>query len=461
MTEQNDFILPEPEFDSIKRTGWSATNVRIGQLQLGTVHIHDIAGSHGFRDFVDAQIARARRNRNGKAATRYLEPLPSSVPARLLSEEMDDYLGDMKRRNLSKSSLDNQARFFRLLRVATGDIPASEVNCHHIREFWEVIRWWPANMGSCHRYRGLSDQEIYALGKQEPKPPPAQATLELAEGMIATFFNSLVKMRVLPYSPMEGFGDFGDGPSEVNTRRGFTDEELEKVFDGKAFLKFARKAPHRWWGPRIGLYTGMRVGEVAQLSISDIAQDEGRWCFNIRVGRISDGGVSRRLKTKSSRRIIPVPQPLIDLGFLDFLEDAREVGHDRLFPHLKLGRKATGELNGVHYGSVLCRQFGDYLQRYHQIEKGLAFHCFRHNIINRLHGNGTPKALVATITGHWGRPDEQVFETMEKHYLKLPKEQLWEQQQSALSTFVPDVALPKYVRGQFAHCYQDRSKFHP
>lgn len=448
----------------VPSTGWSAQTLRIGRIELKFVHVHDSQGAFNFREFVDATIEGTSRKRHSKNATRYLEHIPPSVPTRLLSEEAADYLKDMERRKLSRTSLINQAHYFRLLKLATGDIPVSRISSDHIREFWDVIRWWPEHVGLYKKYKGLTDQEILKLGKASNKSMPSDATMELANRVISAFFNRLVKMRVLSTSPMYAFGEIKKGLISTNTRRCFTDEEMSAIFSEKTFLPWAKKAPHAWWAPMIGLYTGARVGEIAQLKISDITQESGMWCFNIRVSMDDDGSVNQTLKGRSSIRTVPIAQPLLEAGFLDFLEDAKASGHPRLFPQLKRGTlKGSKQLNGTSYGAALTRFFSVHLKRHHDIEKGLAFHCFRHSLITGLALNKVPYELIASITGHMPkeRGREPEFPVMEKHYLHISTAPKRAEQFSALSSYAPPVVLPRYERGQFAHCFGKHAKKYP
>lgn len=447
--------------------GWVAKDLKIGRVWVGEVHVYDAEGAYHFREFVDAIMGATQRVRPGKKATRYLEHLPASVPARLLSGEAADYMQDMQRRRLGKSSIENFAHFVRLLKVATGDIPVSRITTTHITEFWEVLRWWPERAGTFNKYKGLSDQELLQVGKASNRDPPAHATMELAQRVLTAFFNYLKAKGTIDPNPMAGLRPMKKPVLESNPRRGFTEEELTEVFDPATFVPWARKAPHKWWGPILGLHLGARVGEIAQLKVADICQEQGIWCIKIRITRNRDGSITQALKGNSSRRTIPMPQGLIDAGFLEFLEDAKACGHERLFPHLKLGvRRDTGDSNGDTYGGALCRHFSDHLKRHHDIEKGLAFHCFRHNIVNRLMDNGVDVAVVATITGH--HPDSETtgdFKVLMERYRerlksKLPRPSRIERL-AALNAFPPTVSVPRYQKGQFAHCYAPGVVLHP
>lgn len=84
----------------------------------------------------------------------------------------------------------------------------------------------------------------------------------------------------------------------------------------------SEEEPSRRWSQWLLTYSGMRIGEVAQLEKRDVMDYEGFWYLMIR----SDD--DRTTKTNQSRRI-PIHKAVIAEGFLEFVRKA-PVG--RLFP---------------------------------------------------------------------------------------------------------------------------------
>ena len=54
---------------------------------------------------------------------------------------------------------------------------------------------------------------------------------------------------------------------------------------------------------------------------------------------INENTTDKKLKTKNAKRIIPLHQTLIDLGFLDYYHILEMQGKERLFHELTLGRE--------------------------------------------------------------------------------------------------------------------------
>lgn len=446
-------------------TGWTLKGLRIGRMYADSVHIHDTKGAHHFREFMGTAFDLTKRKRHNPGATRYLEELTNAESPRLLSEEAADYLADMKQRRLARTTQYSQKHHFRLLLLAAGDIMVARISSTHIREFWDILRWWPADASSSHKFKGMSDADILAYGKASNREPRADSTLDLAKLQLGAFFNALLARKVIGSSPMVGFRTPKKSLVSTAKRRGFNAEEISKLFDHKTYLPWAKKNPHAWWSPMIGLYTGARIGEIAQLKVADIIENCGVWCFSIQVTEDEDGGVSQELKGASAIRIVPIAQPLLDAGFLDFLEDARASGHPRLFPQLKIGcAKDTHQRNGSGYGQSLCRKFSTHLRKQMSLEKGLGFHCFRHSFITELRIKKVEPSVIASITGHTPKSNGQavqVFPVMEAHYTHIPEAIIRPEQVAALACYAPPVVLPKYKRGQFAHSFGPNAKKYP
>jgi len=120
---------------------------------------------------------------------------------------------------------------------------------------------------------------------------------------------------------------------------------------------------------------GARLEELGQLRVTDVREEDGIPFLAIQLG---DG---KRLKTRSSRRRIPVHPDFIRLGFLTFVESRRALpeassvqrsaSHTRVFP----------ELTATRYGSVTAqwsKWWGRHARRLGISDKRKTFHSFRH-----------------------------------------------------------------------------------
>lgn len=439
--------------------------VRIGRIEFEDIVIQGREAAINLQELFHTACEKTQRFRARKDGTRYPEPLPLGAPARLLSAEINDYLRDQARRNLQPRTIEATARSLEILRITTGDIPVSRIDHKHIYLLWDLLRWAPPNVTSDPTLKGLTAEELIALGKAAKVPSPAISTFELHRRFLTTFFGSLVKTRAIPFSPMDAFGEMKKDLVEDPARaeRLFTDDDLRKIFEPEVFVPWARKYPHRWWAPILGLYTGLRINEASQLKVADIIDERGVWCLAIRKTVDEDlagssGTRSRqRLKGKSAIRRIPIPQPVLDAGFLEFVADMREFGHPRLFPHLSSGvNRKTGESNG-RYSQGLLNQFSVYLKDL-GFPKGVGFHAFRHTLATDLDNKGVREEDVALITGH---SVSKKVPVLQDHYYHRKPDAIRVRQAAALELYRPPVELPVYQRGQFKERLRRGAKFYP
>ena len=75
-----------------------------------------------------------------------------------------------------------------------------------------------------------------------------------------------------------------------------------------------------YWLPLLGLYSGTRLEELGGLMVADVALEDGVHYLRI------DDNAARRVKTKSSRRRVPLHPVWIELGFLRYVERLRAAG---------------------------------------------------------------------------------------------------------------------------------------
>ncbi|MFA4294770.1 integrase, partial [Xanthomonas perforans] len=264
--------------------------------------------------------------------------------ALMLSKAMADHLRDLAGARLHQKTVLESRHTLRLFAGIIGkDVPVASLTQDHVRAFFEGVRYWPSNATKRPAYRDLSVPEVIKLAKKNQEPEPAAWTMAKHRQRLSVFLVSLVEGKHLAVNPLAGIRAISTPDSE-DTGSPFTDAELKAIFDPVEFPKWALKYPHRWFGPILGLYSGARVNEIAQLRLEDIDTIDGVPGFFVRkVGK------KQSIKNKHSRRFIPLAQPVIDCGFLTYVEEARQAGVERLFPDLP-------NSTGLGYGRQLSRQ---------------------------------------------------------------------------------------------------------
>lgn len=175
-------------------------------------------------------------------------------------------------------------------------------------------------------------------------------------------------------------------------RAPFVKDDLMKLFHSEDYLKDRHDKPYKFWMPILALYTGARLNELSQLHLSDIRRaEDGVWVFDI------NDEEEKRLKSKTSKRIIPIHSILLkDLNFLSYVDHLKAKGERRLFPELKIGRDG--------YGRNVSRWFNDTYRKRCGIvstdDRKRDFHSFRATFVTRLLYQQVNDRMRLQVAGH-------------------------------------------------------------
>jgi len=365
---------------------------------------------------------------------------PKTIPKKegLLSHQIAVHLGDLERAKREKKTVLDSRHTLRLFVGIVGDKQASTLSGDDCRLFFDEVPYWPRNASKQTENAGLSVREIIANAKTAGGGPPAAHTLSKHRQRLSVFINFLMDNDHFQKNPLKGIAKASKFDAEDDTGRAFTQPELDAIFEPVAFAQWSVKYPHRFWAPLIGLFSAARITEVCQLYVDDIATEHGVPGFHIRKTK-----PGQKLKNKSSLRFIPIAQPLLDAGFMAFVEDMKAAGRERLFPHLP-------NADGNGFGRQMSRQFSTYIKSRGVSDAGMGCHAFRHTLATRLGRAGVGHGTIARVTGHGLSGG-----VLTKFYIDAPS---LPERVEALRKFDAGVQIPFYQSGQFASSLRGMSK---
>jgi integrase len=218
-------------------------------------------------------------------------------------------------------------------------------------------------------------------------------------------------LELIPRQPWEGIDI--EHRTE-NKRKPWTATELQSLFGQPLFTSYSLPklvkagADAAYWIPLLGIFTGSRISELAQLQLSDIDTDSP-----IPQLSITDEGAGQQVKTDSSIRTLPIHSELIRLGFLEYVTDMRAAGHTQVFPLIKM---RTGKP-----GAYFSRWFNE------NKPEGLPdFHSFRHTVRSVLAEAGVSEPVMDRITGHKvkGSTGTRVYTHYSAEFMRQAVEQI-------------------------------------
>jgi len=117
-------------------------------------------------------------------------------------------------------------------------------------------------------------------------------------------------------------------------RRSFNKSDLAKIFASASYERWATE-PLLFWAPLLAICMGVRASEATRIAVEDVVECDGVACITLREGsnlHLEDlqSTRSRRRFTKHSK--IPVPQSLLDAGFMGYVTAVAQKGEKQLFP---------------------------------------------------------------------------------------------------------------------------------
>lgn len=143
-----------------------------------------------------------------------------------------------------------------------------------------------------------------------------------------------------------------------------------------------------YWVLPIIWYSGMRREEACKLRVLDVAtSDQGILYFDVAD---TEAG---RLKTANSRRLIPVADELLRLGFADFVQAMASARHELLFPELVSDTRNMGDTYYRLGWNKICSSLDEK-------PAGLTIHGIRHMVADELKAAGISEEVRADLLGH-------------------------------------------------------------
>ncbi len=288
--------------------------------------------------------------------------------------------GDRAKSWTSKTRQELEAIYALALEILGAQTPLASLGRKDFARLKEMLARIPTNRSKDPRYRGKSALEL--AGMDIPKTDLMSVT---------TINKYIIRVgSVLKWGVLHGYltANYAEGMTVAKSKR--ADEEREPMPDADvltlkdASLKGLHGSERFKWLPLIGMYSGLRITEAAQLELSDFGEIEG-----IPVISINNNGQGKRLKNANSRRTVPVHPELVRLGLLEHVTALRKRGSKRLFPELPMSRDGFG-----HEASKAFSRFRNKL--------GLkdSFHSLRHSVATKLREADVSKEDIGDLLGH-------------------------------------------------------------
>lgn len=318
---------------------------------------------------------------------------PPKADGPTLQAAVQSFLTHEQKRGLSLSSMTEISRALRWLVEALGaESPVVRIGADNLRDVRD----------------GLQRLDVRQRGKQTPfserqtliaKHQIAPQTASRLWASVCSFFRYLTNERHISVNPSEGISTVKPVHTVKRTPPPFTEDEIRRLLkspmygghSARSLLKPGDRHDRGsyWWSGMLGLFTGMRAGEIAQLEPNDFSFDAFPPAIHVR----QEGAEDKTLKTAASTRDIPISDELLALGLQALVEERGKGVSNRLFPDVPLGqrdRKSDG----------LTKFWSRYLRDHGLWKPGRATHVFRHTFTQAVRDGGASEEVIRDLLGH-------------------------------------------------------------
>lgn len=222
-----------------------------------------------------------------------------------------------------------------------------------IQRYAELLSQLPEDTYLAQRkYKVTGLKELIAIAEREKLPRKKPKTVNRHVGKISEVLGFAHKQGLVHINPAAGYKRARHHALPAHQQRdAFTEKELALIFSQDWFRQGkgsdAHWRPHYYWLPLLALLSGGRLNELSQLYLDDIRESNGVAYLDFNLDgqdKIecdeSDGvrGMDKSLKTANSIRVVPLHDIAIKAGLLEYVEELRKAGYNRLFPELKHNR---------------------------------------------------------------------------------------------------------------------------
>jgi len=209
-----------------------------------------------------------------------------------------------------------------------GDIPIGKITKEKSNLIKSNIKNFPKNKTKNPKYR---DKDFHSILKMKipQKDIIHITTINKHLGYLSSFMMWCVNNGYCDMNPFIGM-KIKQKKSARDERDRYSEKELKVIFSKQNYLHYTNVETGRYanyWVPLIAVFTGMRVNEIASLYLDNVRQIGGnhrgkRWCIDVLE---ETNRPNKRLKNLSSRRIVPIHDTILELGFIDYLNLIKKV----------------------------------------------------------------------------------------------------------------------------------------
>lgn len=337
-------------------------------------------------------------------------------------EECEKLITNMGEEWTAETGRDAMAlvRMFKSVLIEHGVEHSGQIVQYHLGELRQHFNQIPTNWGRSSRMRIMSAPELRAEGERLRKAAEASGTkakVGLASTTIRKHMGNLEHFRkhlkghgfAIEDWTYEGIRPRKPKAGDIRHQQYKPKpQDIAPIFSSPIYtgsqdhLRGRRRKPGKhvfhdslYYLPILFTYLGPRRKEFAGLAVDDIAKDEDGYVIILRTNGI------RRLKTAQSKRLLPMPDEMVRLGFLDYYQAIKGLGYEALFPDL-FSDKTENDPGNRFYDTFIPVMRGALGEKMWE----RSIHALRHGMADTLKQAGVPTEVIDDISGRLSEGSE-------------------------------------------------------
>ena len=316
-----------------------------------------------------------------------------------LGQLIEKFENDPDRSSIAgKTRMTHKAKYAVLKELLGADTLISEIQREECLQVRETLKKTPAHRRQ--KFKGMSIAQSIEANKKRNLPVMNEATVNTYMNVLTTLMNYAKRYRLVDYNPAEQTG-IKRTTSPKEGWEPFSKEALNILFCSSRYKNYLKdkknvvqavkaiKAPGLFWIPLIGLLLGARPNEICQLEVPDVLTYDGLECIWFRKEGLSG---LKHLKNDASQRVVPIPQALKKMGFMEYVKIRRDSGETFLFPDMTISEQG-------YFSDNFSKKFNRELKVLGIKQDRISFRSFRHNFSDAMEYGGVPPHIIDALGG--------------------------------------------------------------
>lgn len=223
-----------------------------------------------------------------------------------------------------------------------GDMTVASFTADMLMDYRDEAKRLPRTMPRADRT--LPFDERIARHATSGLPRVSAPTLKKRVGAIQAVLSFAHQQRWIAHNVGTGIRITGY-TRRTRNRRSFRGDEVAKLFSSDLFLRtdlLLRRStkvsdPTLYWLFVLGLTSGARIEEIGQARVADVRTEAGILYIDVDDYAADEeaGLPDKHVKTEDSRRVMPLHELALSLGFVRYVDGLRSIGQPMLFPDLR------------------------------------------------------------------------------------------------------------------------------